>query len=218
MSAIGDFSRKITSKLLAFSLSTIGKGIARLILSTCKWEVKGLENFHDAAKKNRCILMLWHNRLAITSFILYRYARNFKYAAVISNSRDGELIGSLVRSYKNGSTIKVAHDSRQEALRALIRHLQKKEEVVVITPDGPRGPLYKAKPGIALAAMMAAAQVVPLDWQADRCWELKTWDKLRFPKPFTTIRVSFGQALYFDRNKTVSDIQDQLQNALYFIK
>ena len=214
MSAIGDYFRKIKSKIFAFCLSTLGKQLVKLVLSTCKWEVKGADEFCRFASQNKCILMLWHNRLAITSFILYRYANGFKYAAFISNSRDGELISTLVNSYRMGRTIKVPHQSRHEALRTLIRNIQKSEEIAIITPDGPRGPKYEVKPGIALAALMTEASVVPFTWQADSYWELKTWDKLRLPKPFSRIQVVFENPLRFTKGTPIEQAQSILQSHL----
>jgi hypothetical protein len=215
MSALGDFYRKMMSKVLSFGISTIGKALTRMVLSTCKWEVKGLDTFCEFAAKEKCILMLWHNRLAITSFILYRYAKHFSYAALVSNSRDGELIDSLVRSYRNGTTIKVPHNSRHEALRMLIRHMQKKKDVIIITPDGPRGPRYEVKPGIALAALSTGAYVFPFTWQADKFWELKTWDKLRLPKPFSKIKVVFAPPVHFNKaNSSIDQTRTILQSSL----
>jgi lysophospholipid acyltransferase (LPLAT)-like uncharacterized protein len=215
MGALGDSYRKWKSKVFAFILSTIGKALASLILKTCKWEVQGLERFQEIASKDKCILMLWHNRLAITSFILYRYAKQFTYAALVSNSRDGELISTLVESYKEGRTIKVPHHSRHEALRMLIRHLQEKDDVVIITPDGPRGPRYQVKPGIALAAVSTGAQIVPFTWQANRFWQLNSWDRLRFPKPFSTIQVFFKDPTHFkDSGCSVEEARAILQTVL----
>lgn len=215
MGALGDFYRKVKSKVFAFILSTVGKATASLMLKTCQWEVQGLELFLETASKDKCILMLWHNRLAITSFILHRYTNQFTFAALVSNSRDGELISSLVESYKIGRTIKVPHNSRHEALRKLIRHLQEKEDIVIITPDGPRGPRYKMKPGIALAAVSTGANVISLNWQADRFWQLNSWDQLRFPKPFSKIRVFFGEPISFkDSGQSVEEARMILQSLL----
>jgi len=214
MSAWGDYYRKTMSKLFAFFVATVGKQCVKLILSTCKWEAKGLEDFYQAASENKCILMLWHNRLAITSFIIERYGKQFKYVAFVSNSRDGELIDALVNSYHRSRTIKVPHQSRHEALRTLIRAIQNSDEIAVITPDGPRGPKYEIKPGITLAATMTQAKVIPFTWQSDRYWELKSWDKLRFPKPFSKIQVNFEKPLQFSKKDSLEYVQEKLRAAL----
>ena len=54
------------------------------------------------------------------------------------------------------------------------------------------------KPGIAIAALETKAHVVPFSWEAKNYWELKTWDRLRIPKPFTSIHVTFAPPICFE--------------------
>lgn len=207
------FSYKI---LLPFLITRIGQNLMRMLLWTCKWEIEGLDQFKQIAKNEKCILILWHNRLAMVPFILYKYAPQFIYAAFVSNSRDGELISSVVHSYKAGRTIRVPHNNRHQALKEMIKRINEQKEIVIITPDGPRGPCYEVKPGAPLAALETSAYVVPLTWSADRLLELKTWDKLRIPKPFSTIKVTFKEPIIFrkDCNIFLEEAQKILQNAL----
>lgn len=178
---------RIRSLLIAKLSHFIMKGVIR----TCHITVDGVEEFIELAGKEKCILMLWHNRLAIVPFVLKKFTPHFLYAALVSGSRDGEILSSIVHSYKNGRTIKVPHHGRYQALREVIRHVEEKEQIVVITPDGPRGPRYEIKPGIAVAALETQANMIALDWEANRFWELNTWDRLRVPKPFAKISVKF---------------------------
>ena len=83
-----------------------------------------------------------------------------------------------------------------------------------MTPDGPRGPLYKVKPGIAMAAKEAQATIIPLTWDADHFWELKTWDKLKLPKPFTCIRVVLGDPIKVDQDPSLDTLKYRLQCSL----
>src|SRR5262249_41681403 len=82
-------------------------------------------------------------------------------------------------------------------------------DVIIITPDGPRGPRYIAKPGIAAAACETGAHVVPFSWTATRFWQLGTWDKMLLPKPFSTLLVTFGDPI-----KTASMDPQPLQEAI----
>jgi lysophospholipid acyltransferase (LPLAT)-like uncharacterized protein len=199
----------VYKKFFPFLIVQFGQGLMRLLLLTCRWEVRGLNQFEKTAHNQKCILMLWHNRLALTPFILYKYAAQFTYAAFVSNSRDGELISAIVESYKIGKTIRVPHNSRSQALRTLIAHLKSQSDIIVITPDGPRGPCYELKPGVALAALETSAYVVALNWTSNRLWTLKTWDKLRIPKPFSTITVSFKKAINFPNDHGLSLLEAQ---------
>jgi lysophospholipid acyltransferase (LPLAT)-like uncharacterized protein len=206
--------KDFTYQCLALFIATIGKILIRLLLSTCRWKVTGLDKYIKIAKKEKCIIMLWHNRLTITPFILHHFAPQFIYAAFISKSRDGELLGKVVRSYKIGRVIHVPHHSRHEALRQLICTINEKQSIAVITPDGPRGPRYKMKPGLAMAALETEAYVISLNWRSTNVFTFNTWDQLRLPKPFSTIEVVFGDPLKFNSLDSLSDVQNTLEEAL----
>jgi lysophospholipid acyltransferase (LPLAT)-like uncharacterized protein len=184
--------KAIKRKIFSFFIAYMGKFLLRLILSTCKIEVKGFDAFKKIAQTEKCILMLWHNRLSIVSEILNKLDKNTVFAAFISKSKDGDPLAVLANSYKNGKAIRVAHDRKHQALLAVIDTLNTSKEVVIITPDGPRGPRYKVKPGIIVAAYETKASIVPFTFTPSRFWQLKSWDRLIFPKPFSKIIVTFG--------------------------
>lgn len=186
----------------AYPLAYLAKILMRLTLFTCRIEVHGLEQFLEAAQKEKTILMLWHNRLAILPEILQRYAASFTYCAFISKSQDGELLAILTKSYKIGQTLRVPHTARHQALSRMISQLKSNEEIMVLTPDGPRGPRYQVKPGIILAAKKASACITPVSWSASHFWQLNSWDKLIFPKPFSRIVASFGDPISLEHSSS----------------
>lgn len=171
------------------------KYLLKAITWTCKTECVGLESFLKTARENPCIVMLWHNRLALVAEAFTKNANDFTYSAFISNSRDGEPLAILAKSYPNGNIIRVHHQARHQALREMISRLNESREIILITPDGPRGPRYKIKPGAALAAKQTNAWVVPFSWESNCYWELKTWDKFRIPKPFSKITYYWGEPI-----------------------
>lgn len=196
---LNDRWKKKYFRFQSFILAKVIHSILFLLFKTCRIELVGLDNFLSIAGKKKCILMLWHNRLAPILFILAKYTPStLRYIAVVSGSRDGDMLGNIIRSYRNGNTLRVPHLSRYDALRNLVKEVNDPTQVIAITPDGPRGPCYKVKPGIALAALETGAHVVPFTWEANSYWELKTWDKFRLPKPFTTIHASFYPSISFD--------------------
>ncbi len=172
----------------------LANSIIWLILKTCRIEVTGAEHL-QGGDGGKFILMLWHNRLTITPQLLHLVTPNRSYAAVVSNSRDGQILAEMINRYPQGSLIRVPHDLRHEALRKMVKTLKENDAVPVITPDGPRGPKYKAKGGIAVAAKIAKARIVPLSWQANREWIFKTWDEMSLPKPFSKIKLVIGNPM-----------------------
>lgn len=209
---------KFKRHYLSFAIAYFLKIFLRIILWTCRFQTKGLEKFHTVARSRKCILMLWHNRLAIVPEILRKFASEYIYAAFVSNSLDAEPFAIMINSYKFGRTIRVPHDSRAQALKKMINLLKNSHEIVVITPDGPRGPRYQVKPGVTIAAKKTSANVIPFTWNAKRFWEFKTWDKLIIPKPFTTIFLEFGSPLELINNLEMTFEQETMlvQQALNF--
>jgi lysophospholipid acyltransferase (LPLAT)-like uncharacterized protein len=193
-------------------IAVMSKFVIRSILFTCKFEIQGFEQFNATAKDKKCILMVWHNRLALVAEILNRYAPQNSYAAVVSKSRDAEPLALLASSYK-GKTIRVSHDARYQALRKMMLHLKQKSDVIIITPDGPRGPRYEVKPGIAVAARQSKAHIFPLAWSATKFWQLGTWDKMILPKPFSTISVRIGDSVQLNE-----DADGDLSHATAFLE
>ena len=192
------------------------KFLTRIILKTCHIRIQGLETFVDTVKNTSCILMLWHSHLVILPEILYSYAGKFKYTAFISKSQDANPLAILAASYECGQVIRVPHNAKHFALSRLIGVLQSKTGGVIITPDGPRGPRYKIKPGIILAARETGADIFPFSWKADRYWQLGTWDQMRIPKPFSKIEAVFGPPLNLNKEYPEGNQEDAslLKNAL----
>jgi lysophospholipid acyltransferase (LPLAT)-like uncharacterized protein len=200
-------------KTLPTLIAVLGKYGMRAILKTCQVDISGLEHFVGSAKTGPCILMLWHNRLAAVPEVMHNFAPQFIFTAFISKSRDGEPLARLALSYKIGRVLRVGHQSRHLALNRMIQQLKVGKEIMIITPDGPRGPKYELKPGIAVAARESSASIIPFSWQSDRFWQLKTWDAMMIPKPFSRIKVTFGTPL-----KLTNDPNRSLEHDLILLK
>lgn len=198
--------KALKRKIFSYFIAYVGKYTLRLILSTCKIEVFGLDTFKQTVSTKKSILMLWHNRLSIVSEILYRLDPHTIFAAFISKSRDGDPLAVLANSYKTGKAIRVPHDKKHQALKTVIETLSKSNEVVIITPDGPRGPRYEVKPGIAVAAFETNASIIPFTWVSSKFWQLNSWDKLMFPKPFSRVLVTFGDPITMVGNTLEDDL------------
>jgi lysophospholipid acyltransferase (LPLAT)-like uncharacterized protein len=185
----------IKRRWLPYAFAYSAKIAIRALLKTCRINIQGLETFVHTAEKSPCILMLWHHHLILISEILNSHASQFIYTAFISKSHDGDPLAFLAKSYASGRALRVPHRARHLALNQLIGSLKDKREIIIMTPDGPRGPPCVVKPGIVLAARETGARIFPFSWQAKRFWQLNTWDQMKIPKPFTTIQVSFGSPI-----------------------
>jgi len=68
----------------------------------------------------------------------------------------------------------------------------------VITPDGPRGPRFKFKPGALLLAQMSGRAILPMSYAASHAWLIK-WDRFVIPMPFARIAIALGPPCYVPR-------------------
>jgi hypothetical protein len=66
---------------------------------------------------------------------------------------------------------------------------------VVITCDGPKGPVYQVKPGVIALARHKGMPIVPMTYSAPRRWEFGSWDRMRMPKPFSHTVVWVGDPI-----------------------
>lgn len=207
------FTHYFIPRVLAYG----GKFLLKLLTMTCRFHIEGLETFREEAVNGNCIIMLWHNRLMLVASVFIKHTPQFIFNAFISQSRDGEPLALFTNSFKNGRSIRVRHNAKHEALKEMIHKLKQGKEVLIVTPDGPRGPRYKVKPGLTMAAKETSAKVFPFSWTANRFWQLKTWDRMLLPKPFTTIYVKIGSPLTLAPHESLKESIDRLEDALDLI-
>ena len=78
-------------------------------------------------------------------------------------------------------------------MRKLYRTLTRDRRSPITIPDGPRGPIYKCKPGIVILAQLSGSPFLPLACHAEKAWRLSSWDRLFVPKPFTRVSIAVGE-------------------------
>lgn len=128
------------------------------------------------------VFVFWHNRLFFTARLLALFRPKRPVVGLVSASRDGALFAKFA-SFLGVQTVR-GSSSRlgREAVHSLIQAVQAGNHVVV-TPDGPRGPIYDMKPGCLLAARRTGTPIVLVGVECRRCWTLRSWDRFRIPWP-----------------------------------
>lgn len=133
-----------------------------------------------------CVVVFWHGRMIP---VWYRFRGDA--AAVVSASADGELLADYLERTLGYAVVIRGSSSRGggEALAAMVEQL--KERRVLITPDGPRGPLHRAKPGALVAAQRSSRPVLCCSWIASRAFALGSWDRMEIPYPFAKVEFRY---------------------------
>jgi len=146
----------------------------------------------------RIILAFWHRRLVMMplSYPFKRLDANGErrgVAILSSDSKDGEISAAIWRHLGIHAVRGTAsHGGGAQGLVKMIQVVRQGWDLG-ITPDGPRGPRFEVKPGAIAVARKTRAWIVPVTVAYSNAWELKTWDKMLIPKPFSKVAVLYGE-------------------------
>ena len=191
---------------LARWLIAFGVCLLRVWERTLRYHVDDRAGILGKPVTENYIGALWHNRLLIFPLVLRRFFPNRPGAALISASRDGDLLADAIHRF--GYHVVRGSSSRLGASAIL----QLAEELgagrdVVITPDGPRGPVYELGPGIVFLAQKSDALVLPMNLEYSRCWRLRSWDRFIIPQPFSKVRVLISRPLRVKQTSTPGEFE-----------
>ena len=156
-----------------------------------------------------CIYAIWHNQQL---FLLYPY-RGQKIAPLISQSSDGEYIARVLPHFGMKA---VRGSTSKGGVRALIKLIQaaRKGYRPMLTPDGPRGPIYTVQPGILFLAQKTGLPIIPVGSALSHKIKVGSWDKMRVPLPFGKTALTYGKMIWVktdaDFPRAAKELQEQL--------
>lgn len=162
------------------------------------------------------IFLFWHGRMLMCPRV-YRAFRGSRRASpymLISQHGDGRLIALAIRLLGIRS---VAGSSSRGGARA-VREILKLAEAgsdVGFTPDGPRGPRYECKDGVALVAQKTGLPVYPMAYSTERHWQLRSWDGMIIPKPFSRGVAVIGNPIQVAVEDDRESARKRIQEALH---
>ena len=189
------------SDKVASLASFLAAGYVRLVGLTSHWDIRGEEPVRELFRDGRHIIFaFWHNRFIMMPYCYRHHFRKERIAVIVSQSRDGELVGKFLDRYRFKSIRGSSSRGGRKAMLALLR-LLKEDWDAAITPDGPRGPRYQVQDGIITLASMAGLPIVPASYASSlRIVFRKSWDHFRLPLPGSRIRLVFAEPLTAGRN------------------
>jgi lysophospholipid acyltransferase (LPLAT)-like uncharacterized protein len=133
------------------------------------------------------VYYFWHCNLCAAPMLRPLHKGRPMYG-LMSASRDGAWLEALVKWFKVDA---IRGSSTWRGDFALKELDQRKHAVcdIVITPDGPKGPRCQCKVGSLKWAWTHRYPVIALHFEMPHAWQLRSWDRFRIPKPFSTIHV-----------------------------
>ena len=176
----------------AFLLRLIVRGLGRTLRVRVLRGQEHLDALHEAPRP--ILISYWHNRTFLAADFVLReiHAKGLEITLFASQSRDGELVTQTARPWGLHTVRGSATRGGMRAIRALYRAINQRGTSPVMIPDGPQGPLYHFKLGVAVLSQMSDAPILPIGLAADRFWRIRSWDRLIIPKPFSRVDLVLG--------------------------
>lgn len=181
--------------------------------STWKCDVAGLEHLDLELNGKGVLIAMWHGRMIVPVSAF----RGRGWHVLVSPSEDGDLSEGMLQRF--GYRVVRGSSSRggARALRELLAVLDA-GGVVVITPDGPRGPLHSVNLGLAWMARATGRSVLPFGCVADRAWRLGSWDRFTIPKPGARVALTYGAPIAVSREGGEAELEraaERIREALF---
>lgn len=181
--------------------------MVRLICSTIRFEVEGMERFDEIAREEKLpIYAFWHDRIVSGTY----YFRNRGIIVLSSTSFDSEYTARCIQRFGFGIIKGSSTRGGIQALVGMIR-MMKQGFAMAFTLDGPKGPRYEAKSGPVLLAKKTGNPLVPFVIECKRFWTIKSWDRLQIPKPFTRARLMVGEPVYVEQDARDDRLEEKRQ-------
>jgi len=150
------------------------------------WRVRVIEP--DSLKKSLehnegVVLAHWHgDELALLSVV-----KRYRIATIASQSKDGELMAKVLQWLGAKTSRGSSTRGGVQALKGLLR-LVKDGGNCSFAVDGPKGPIYKVKPGVFELSRMIRGSVYAAGVATNRAIHFpKSWNKTYLPKPFAKV-------------------------------
>lgn len=196
------FSKKLMVRLLYSAV--------RALCATLRLRVDRERETDQLIAERGGLLVTWHGR---TLLPINRFRGRKNFHGLISMSKDGDLQAEIFKCYGmpvvRGSTGRRAVLATREILTLL-----EQGEVVICTPDGPRGPIAKAQAGALYFAQRTGLPIVAVGVASNPSWTLGSWDQYMIPKPFSRAHWVYSEPLYVSPDETLAAAQQRLTDRI----
>lgn len=191
-SPIPDWRASWTKRVEARLIAALGYRLAALLGATLKWRTEGLEHFDAIVRGGRQpVMAFWHGRILPATY----YFRRRGIVVITSENFDGEWIAGIIERFGYGTARGSTSRGARKALLQMTRDMAAGKPAG-FTVDGPRGPARVAQPGAVWLSKATGNPVLPFHLEANRYWEVNSWDRTQIPKPFATVAIAMGEPFY----------------------
>jgi len=167
-------------------------------------------------KGKKYVLAFWHGSMLVPWYL----GRHKNFAALISKSKDGDLLARILKSWKY-EVVRGSSTAGGNVALGIMVDYAKNNYSIAITPDGPKGPMHKLKAGAVITAKKSGLPLVLVGIGPSKKRILKSWDKFEIPKFFSRVKVVYSNPVFvkndlsYDETSKMIDNCDQELNKLH---
>jgi lysophospholipid acyltransferase (LPLAT)-like uncharacterized protein len=172
--------------------------LAQLTCRTARYQVAGAEHFEASQAAGPVIFVAWHGMtMMLAGFFLGSYDSRRLVLIVPDDWRGTTLSIWATKVGAQPFPLNLKEESSMASARRLARlmRLVRHGRDCYITPDGPDGPAYLVKPGVAYLAQKSGATLLPMGAYTGSGYRLKRWDHYVVPYPYSRISLVIGSPL-----------------------
>jgi len=198
-------------RFLIWLIGWVGYLAVWLIGRTLRWSVHIEEGGPPEMRTRPLILCFWHRAIFPATWA-------FRYQAIGVFSSVSFAVEYTARIISRFGYVPIRGSSTRGGVRAFLASRKRLSRglTVATTTDGPRGPVYVAKPGPVLLASKSRVPIVAFHIAVEKTWILNSWDKLMIPKPFSRALLCMSRMIVVPENATeaqVNQLHSELQAA-----
>lgn len=209
-------------KLKVFFLTSILPRLMYAYLRFVSWSSKHHFFIAKGSLEGNFIATFWHGEIPMQGHLYHHILKargekidleKMRYGTIISEHSDGEFAAKLYALYGFKG---IRGSSTRGGAKALVNALGKLKEKwdIGLTPDGPRGPYHSIANGAVVMATKSGTKIVGFRVEPSKFFQLKSWDKMKIPKPFGQICYYILPPLYLDESKSMEENKAILQSYL----
>lgn len=178
-----------------------GYWFIRLLGPTLRVGVSYEEGAQKTLDERPLVASFWHECMIPATYLF----RDMGIRVMSSFSYDGEYMGRIIRRF---GFVAVKGSSSRNPIRALLGLRRALDDgwTVAFTLDGPRGPRRHVKPGPAGLAGSSGRAMTAFHAAVESAWVLRSWDRMRIPKPFSRVLVRVGRLIPVPADTSDADL------------
>ena len=168
------------------------------------WRIK----FEGNLPESPSIIAFWHGNM----LPVWYFFKNKNPYGVVSKSKDGQILSNLLEYWRYSLIRGSSSTDGKEVLNSMIDKLNN-DNLLLITPDGPRGPKEVCKAGMFIASQRSqkAFYFIDVDISSKYIFQ-KAWDKFKLPLPFSKIILKCSEAYLVPKELSREELNEFIIN------